>query len=125
MHSQFLDGLTSDCRPRVDVRRISSSGLVEKGKVVMPKDEAKKKGAKKAPRVDAEKVAKGDDKSSSSTEFCDIFDVNYIIPSRRSQRTEGNESAKNMGLNMILTMILEKIDSVEKKLEALIRGLAG
>lgn len=52
---------------------------------------------KKTFKVDAEKVAKGVNKSSSSSGFHDVFEVNYIEPSQRSQRIEGDESAKEKG----------------------------
>lgn len=72
------------CGPRVDVQRKAPRGWVGEGNVVNPKAEAKKKGVKRAHKADVEEVTKRDDKSSPSSEFNDVFDVNYTIPSRRS-----------------------------------------
>lgn len=56
---------------------------LEKENVVKPKAEVKKKAEKRAHKKDIEEVTKRDCKSSSSSKFDDIFDVNYSIPPRR------------------------------------------
>lgn len=59
--------------------------------------------------MDCKKASKREDKSSSSSEFDNVFDMSYTVTSRRSQRIKGL-------INILTTM--EKIDSVEKKIES-------
>lgn len=79
---------------RADGRKEHPVVGLKKGQMAMPKDGAEKKGVKKAPRVDPKEASKGDVKSSSSSEFDDVFNMNYTVPSQRSHMTEGDESIK-------------------------------
>lgn len=69
---------------------------------------------KKTLVVDPKKAAKVDDKSLSGFEFDDVFDKIYTVPSWKSHRIEGCESAKER-LKSILTTILEKMDNIENR----------
>lgn len=66
-----------DSEPMVE----DSLGWVGEGKTVKPMVKAKKKGVKRDIEEVEQKETKGDEKSSSSFEFDDVFDVNYNIPS--------------------------------------------
>lgn len=50
------------------------------------------------PKKDDEEVANGEEQSSSSSKFDDVFDVNYAVPPWRSQRTKGDGSSKEKGI---------------------------
>lgn len=55
--------------------------------MVTPKAKAAKKTVNKAPKEVVEEATERDEKGSSSSEFDNVFYVNYIVPSRRSRRT--------------------------------------
>lgn len=57
--------------------------------MVIPKVKAKKSPEKRTSKEVVEKVVDGDKKSSSSSQFDNIFDVNYFVPSTKSCRTKG------------------------------------
>lgn len=60
---------------------------LEEEKMVIPKVEAKKTLVKMAPKI-VDEEAKGDEKSLSSSEFDDVFNINYTVPSRRTHKTK-------------------------------------
>lgn len=65
--------------------------LVEGGNGgITPEDRASKKVA--------EEVAEGDGKSLSSSEFDDVFNLNYLPPSTWSCKTKGDSSLKVLGI---------------------------
>lgn len=55
------------------------------------------------------------EKSSYSSEFDGVSDVNYTVPSRRNRRTGRDDSSKRRGLTSVLPSILKKIDNIKKK----------
>lgn len=50
----------------------------------------------------------------SSSNFDDVFNVNYIVPSIRSRRSKGHESARGLGITSVLTEMMQKIEWEEK-----------
>lgn len=59
---------------------------------------------KRAPEQVVEKLAEGYEKSSSSSEFDDVFDVNYAVPSRKTVDKKG-ESSKEMDMTVLSTLL--------------------
>lgn len=92
--------------------------------MVMPKVEAKKTRLKRAPKEVIEETGEGDKKSLSSSEFNDIFDVNYTSHHKgvRGKRGGGGESFEGNGLTSFLTAVLQKIDN--RRWSESMRGLA-
>lgn len=111
-NSALWGSQAGDCGTGTNLRQIAPPGSLEK-KLLTPKVEAKKlkRGLLKR------SLAKRDQKSLSSSEFCDVLDVNYIVPSTRNHRTKRNESSNDSAILSIFISIMQKIDIVKEKVD--------
>lgn len=69
--------------------------------IVMLKMNAKKTPEKRTSEKVIKKVVEGDEKSLSSSDFHDVFDVNYTVPSRSNRKTKGDESSNLRIINVL------------------------
>lgn len=53
----------------------------------------------------------------SSFEFDNIFDVDYVVRSKKSRKTKGDSSSKVPRSTSILTAVIQKIKRLELKVE--------
>lgn len=81
-----------------------------------PKAEVKKTLEKSDSKKGRRGGGRGE-KSSSSSGFDDIYNGNYIVPSTRSRRINGDEITTCMLTTSTLNAMIQKIDKVEESVD--------
>lgn len=122
MFAETTNQVIVDLEPTVTEDQILV--CLDEEKVATTKVQVKKTHKKRASDKVIEEVSEGDKTISSSFELDDVFDVNYIIPSRRRREKE-YKSSKGLVLLAFSSRLCrkliaeEKVDRVDERLDKL------